>query len=218
MRLMKTKTIGIVGGAGPMASALLYTSIIEVCQKNYNASDYSDFPEIILVSHPFLREKIKEELALCFAKLKLTKADLFSIASVSFHGFLPENLPGGFVNLITESLKEAAHLHLSKAVILASQKTIDLKLFEHPNLTCFYPSPENQNIINQLIWEVAEGKVNENQSHALRNIIGHMHRHSSVEGIILACTELPLIHRKRRLFDELPVIDTIEVLAKSLEG
>ena len=99
------KTIGIIGGAGPMASAFLYTSILEICQKQYSANDYNEFPEIVLVSYPFTRgneEKIREEISLCLSKLKTAGASLFCIASNSFHGFLPELPKAGFVNLVTE--------------------------------------------------------------------------------------------------------------------
>src|SRR3990167_9648620 len=106
-----SRTIGIVGGAGPVASAFLYTSILEICQKQYNANDYNEFPEIILVSYPFTRGdegKIRKEISLCLSKLKSAGASLFCIASNSFHGFLPALPKAGFVNLVTESLKEAA--------------------------------------------------------------------------------------------------------------
>ena len=64
-----SKTIGIVGGAGPIASSFLYSTILEICQKQYKANDYSDFPEIILVSYPFIRgdqEKTREQIALAY--------------------------------------------------------------------------------------------------------------------------------------------------------
>ncbi|HEY5234655.1 MAG TPA: hypothetical protein VIJ14_00635, partial [Rhabdochlamydiaceae bacterium] len=71
-----------------MASAFLYNTIIEICQKEYGANDYNGFPEIILESYPFTRgdtEKIRHDISLCFTKLKNAGADLFSIASNSFH-------------------------------------------------------------------------------------------------------------------------------------
>ena len=105
-----SKTIGIVGGAGPIASSFLYSTILEICQKQYKANDYSDFPEIILVSYPFIRgdqEKTREQIALCLSKLKNAGASLTCIASHSFHAFLPEMAKEGFVNLVNEGLKEA---------------------------------------------------------------------------------------------------------------
>lgn len=199
-----------------MASAFLYNTIIEICQKEYGANDYNEFPEIILESYPFTRgntEKIKHDISLCFTKLKSAGAELFSIASNSFHGYLPDVSSITFVNLVLESLQEASQLGISKALILAAQPTIDLKLYEQTNLKCIYPKDQNQ--IQKIIREVAGGEVSQQQAEQLAEII-RSHR-SQIDGVIIACTELPLIHRQFPLVQaSLPVIDTVEVLAKRL--
>lgn len=209
-----SRAIGIVGGAGPVASALLYNTIIEICQKEYGANDYNEFPEIILESYPFTRgdrEKIRHDISLCFKKLKSAGAELFSIASNSFHGFLPDVSSFAFVNLVQEGLQEASRLGISKALILAAQPTIDLKLYEQTGLQCIYP--EDQNQIQKIIREVAGGEVSQQQAEKLAEII----RGLEIDGVIIACTELPLIHRKFPLSKHgLPVIDTVDVLAKRL--
>lgn len=204
-----------------MASAFLYNTIIEVCQKQYGSNDYNEFPEIILESYPFTRgdhEKIRQDISLCFAKLKSAGAELFSIASNSFHGFLPDTSLMAFVNLVLEVLEEASRFNISKALILAAQTTIDLQLYEQLGLQCVYPSPEDQKQIQKMIQEIAGGTVTENQSAKLREIIKFIRDKSQVDGVIIACTELPLIHRKFPLseLDELTIIDTVEVLAKRL--
>jgi aspartate/glutamate racemase len=93
----------------PYGSAFLYNTIIEVCQKQYGSTDYNEFPEIVLESYPFTRgdrEKIRQDISLCFAKLKSAGAELFCIASNSFHGFLPDISLIAFVNLILEVLEK----------------------------------------------------------------------------------------------------------------
>lgn len=212
------RAIGIVGGAGPMASAFLYTTIIELCQKIYGANDYNEFPEIILESYPFVRgdrKKIQEDISLCFSKLKNAGAALFSLASNSFHGYLPDVTTLAFVNLIIESLKEASHCNISKALILAARPTIELKLYEQTGLQCVYPREEDQKRIEKMIREVAGGIVTNDQATKLDGIIKYFQRQSLVDGVIIACTELPLIHRKFPLVG-ISIIDSVEVLAKRL--
>jgi aspartate/glutamate racemase len=46
-------TIGIIGGAGPMASCLLNQYIVENLQKDYGFVNDQDFPTIINYSYPF---------------------------------------------------------------------------------------------------------------------------------------------------------------------
>ena len=214
-----SKVIGIVGGAGPMASACLYSTIIELCQKQYDSHDYNEFPEIILESYPFVRgdgKKIQEDILLCFEKLKSAGAELFCIASNSFHAYLPDVSSLTFVNLVSESLQEATTI--SKALVLGSQVTIDLKLYEQSDLLCCYPPEKEQKLIQKIIREVAGGVIERKQSSALREIIQRLQGQLLFDGVIIACTELPLIHRKFSLSDkeELLIIDTVEVLAKRL--
>jgi aspartate racemase len=213
------KTIGIVGGAGPMASALLYTSILEICQTQYGAHDYNEFPEIILVSYPFTRgheSKIREDISLCLSKLTNAGASLFCIACNSFHGFLPQLPKAGFVNLVTTGLQEAARQRITKALVLAAPLTIQLKLYETSHIQCIYPSPEEQQFVNQLIREIAGGKAREDQVEELRKRIAQIQARHPFDGVILACTELPLLHKKSAFSDTLPVINTIETLAREL--
>lgn len=214
------KSIGIVGGAGPMASAFLYASILRICQQKYNANDYAEFPEILLVSYPFTRgdkEKIRTEIAKCFSKLKKAGASLFSVASHSFHGFLPTTPKRGFINLVTESLKEAKRLKISKALVLASETTIRLHLYEQPGIDCVYPPDADQIRVNQLIRQVAGGKVNDAQSKELKRMISYLQKTLCFDGVLIACTELPLIHAKFPIvLKALPIIDTIQVLANVL--
>jgi aspartate racemase len=215
------KPIGIVGGAGPMASAFLYNTLIDVCQKEYDSNDYNEFPEIILESYPFIRgdrEKIQQDISLCIKKLKSAGAELFCVASNSFHGFLPDVSWINFVHLISEGLKEASRCNVSNALILAAETTINLKLYEQSRLHCIYPSQEDQKQIQKIIREVAGGMLKENQSAKLKEIINFNRDQSQVDGVIIACTELPLIHRKFPLLElnGLPIIDTVEVLARKL--
>lgn len=199
-----------------MASAFLYNTIIELCQKQYGANDYDEFPEIIIESYPFTRddsEKIRHDIALCFTKLKSAGAELFSIASNSFHGFLPDVSSIEFVNLVLESLKEASRLNVSKALILAAKSTIDMKLYEQTGLQCVYPEEEDQKHIQRMIREVAGGDVTKDQAAKLGEIIK---KHAQINGVIIACTELPLINRKFPLSIGLPMIDSVEILAKRL--
>ncbi len=212
-----SKSIGIIGGAGPMASAFLYTSILHVCGQKYNANDYADFPEILLVSYPFTRgneKKIRTEITECLAKLKKIGASLFCVASHSFHSFLPSTLPTGFVSLVSETLREAKRLKISTALVLASETTIRSSLYEQPGIICVYPPASDQLLVNQLIREVAGGEVNKTQSKKLISMISRLRKTLSFDGVLIACTELPLIHAQFPIaLHALPMVDAIQILS-----
>ena len=210
--------IGIIGGAGPQASAFLYSSILEVCQKDYGSNDFNAFPEILIVSYPFTRgnpERITTEIALCLQKLESAGAHFYAMACNTFHAFLPDVSKYRFVHLIQEALQEAARLKLSKSLILAAPKTVELKLYEESLMLCVYPSPEDQLLVNGIIREVASGEIGERQSRALSEIISRTRKNHPIDGVVLGCTELPLVHAKRPVCD-LPIVDSVKVLAKRL--
>lgn len=201
-----------------MASSFLYTTILEVCQKEYHSNDYNEFPQIVLLSYPFTRnkEKIPKEISLCLSTLKKAKADLICIASNSFHAFLPKLPKRDFVHLVNEGLKEAISQNITTALILASPLTIDSKLYETSSIDCIYPSSKNQKIINQIIREIAGGKIENSQVQKLKKIISETHAKDPFNGIIIACTELPLLHKMIPFSKTIPVINTVEILAKQL--
>jgi aspartate racemase len=50
---MKPKSIGIIGGAGPLAGAFLLERVLSISNKTYGCYRDSDFPKIFLISFPF---------------------------------------------------------------------------------------------------------------------------------------------------------------------
>ncbi|MFZ4099914.1 MAG: aspartate/glutamate racemase family protein [Chlamydiia bacterium] len=210
------KTIGIVGGAGPMASAYLYQTILRVCQKEYDSNDYNEFPQIVLISYPFARgnpDKIQSDLADCVKKLQQAQAGVVGLACNSFHGHLPDLSGVEFVHLIHESINQALSSGIRKALILSAPKTIDMGLYEGRGVECIYPSESDQAKVTGIIREIANGRVCQEQADILKQVILNS---GFTEGVILACTELPLVHLAYPLSDGRPVIDTVEVLARSL--
>ncbi len=211
-----SKTIGIIGGAGPMASSCLYRKILDICQREYGSNDYNEFPQIILISYPFIRgnpEKIQEDLALCLAKLKDAGAFVVCVASHSFHGYLPDIAGVTFVHIVNESVSEAAATNISRALVLSAQTTRDLKLYEQKGLLCVYPNKAEQKEVSRIIREVAGGVVSAGQADSLNKMII---RAGPVDGVVLACTELPVVHEAFPLSEDLPIIDATEVLARRL--
>lgn len=203
-----------------MASAFLYSSILRTCQEVYHANDYNEFPEIILISHPFTRgnkEAIQEEMANCFSRLTNAGASLICIASHSFHGLLPDGpLPHGFVNLVDEGLAEASRLGLRKVLILAAPLTISMKLYEQSRLKCVYPGKEDQQVVNEIIREIAGGRIESDQSNRLCNVIANTAKTNPIDGVIIASTELPLALAKTPIAQNFPIIDTMQTLSQRL--
>ncbi|MBS0625665.1 MAG: aspartate/glutamate racemase family protein [Verrucomicrobia bacterium] len=210
------KTIGIIGGAGPIASAYLYSALLKICQSDYGAADFHQYPHIVLVSYPFVRgqiEKITSDLSSCFNTLKSAGASVIGLACNTFHGLLPPFSGAEFVHLIESSLNKAKSLSLSKPLILATQKTVEFKLYEQEGLDSLYPTPDEQGQVNAIIREVMRGHLSQGQTQTLQKIIS---QHPEADGVLLACTELPPIHQAFPLDLPIPIVDTVDVLAREL--
>ena len=81
------KTIGIIGGMGPEATALFYKKIIRIFQNYYSAKYDSDYPKIIIYNVPIpdvvenctQEEIIKSMLISASKKLESIGADYIVI-------------------------------------------------------------------------------------------------------------------------------------------
>ena len=97
------KKIGVIGGAGPYASSLLYQRFITAC---YDAGDA--VPEMVLLNFPFTRvllleeytgrhTLLVEELQECFDRLDQQGVDVAVIACNTLHLFLSDVNTRGIV-------------------------------------------------------------------------------------------------------------------------
>ena len=87
---MKPKSIGIIGGAGPLAGAFLLDRVLSISSKKYGCYKDADFPEIFLISFPFSEmlspnlniAQLRKELRQCINQLRQNGAAVLSIAWV----------------------------------------------------------------------------------------------------------------------------------------
>ena len=128
--MKKNTKIGLVGGAGPMAGALLFSKIIQNYQSKKNAWQDEDFPEIILLSYPFSQmlsgaesagnaSRLQTELRICLAQLRDWGCDRIVIACNTLHAFAPSD---GFINMPAAIMNEADRrsLHPSAGAVHAN--------------------------------------------------------------------------------------------------
>lgn len=93
---MRPKTIGIVGGAGPLAGAYLLERILLLSNRNYGCYRDADFPKVFLLSFPFSEMlgpnveigQVQKELKEALETLRKNGADILAIACNTLHAFL----------------------------------------------------------------------------------------------------------------------------------
>jgi len=222
MQKVSKKTIGIIGGAGPMAGILLAQKVMAICQQRYGCKQDSDFPKLTLVSYPFSemlvplptperREAITHELTEAISSLK--EADYLAIACNTLHSFLPKKTPKGFPKLIN-MLEETRRVLLKQkmALILCTSTSRQAKLH---NLPCKSQYPEAQHTLDQVIDDILRIGPSPTQREALENLIKD--EADECDAVVLGCTELSLLQEYHPVsFPGIDLIDPMETVADKL--
>lgn len=203
--------VGLIGGAGPMAGALLFEKIITVCQK-YGCKIDSEFPYCILLSYPFSpiltnawdRDILKKELENCFRSLEMNQVSIVAISCNTLHSFLPD-IPKNIVlvHMIEETQAYVNAKNWKDPLILCSSTSRSNKLHAQ-YFSCRYPNPHLQSTVDMLIDKITEGCCFKEASKLLSLMCKD-------EGpVVLGCTELTLLHERVPLeLDEICSPDTI---------
>lgn len=203
----KFKTIGILGGIGPSASASMYMRIIEYMQKNYGAWDDADFPKVMVYSTSLSgfneygiadKELVAADLVQAVKKLEDMGSELIIVACNTVHYFdkqMEAAVTVPLVHMISEACSEVKKAGYTKVGIACSQSTKDLGLYRD-GLTAIGVEPlvttdEEQRIINGAIKDVMSGQQDSHTKSELNKVFKRF-KASGAEAILLGCTELPL--------------------------
>lgn len=220
------KTIGIMGGMGPLAAAKLFERIVILtkadCDNEHipiiidNNTNTPDRTQAILNNgdNPIF------ELVRSALRLELMGADAIVIACNTAHYFYEEivkfvKVP--VINMVEETAKYIIKNNpaLKCAGLLATEGTcksgVYKSIFEKHGLELVVPEFEEQKHITELIYGIKSGREDINPEDT-RKVVSAL-RKKGAEVIILGCTELPIAFHMFDISDS--YVDSLEVLAIS---
>lgn len=218
------RRIGIVGGLGPEATVDYYREIIDSHRKQSSGNA----PEIIIYSmnlqaFPAIeeREKVIEWLAGALESLHQAGAD-FAVLSANTPHIVFDELkavsPIPLLSIVDETCRVVKDMRLRKVALMGTKVTMGAdfyqRIFSRDNIDVVVPTPEEQDYINQKLFsEILYKKIVEETRQGLLRIVKRMIDDDGIEGLILGCTELPLILTK----DEygIPFLNTTKIHAES---
>lgn len=225
---MKNKgAICILGGMGPEASARMLEVMVNMAARDFGAKNGDDFPEIILFSVPvpdFISDKRKLAQALLMLKQRVSFMNSMDISSAAIacntaHILLADlqkfsKVP--FISMIEAVGNTVEAQGIDKVGILASPLTIGFGLFqrtmEKRKIDVIIPNKRQLVVLERIIRSVIAGRVAKGDIQELVSIAGDLKRRGA-KGIVLGCTELPLIFPQNF---SLPVFDSIKIVARAL--
>jgi len=220
------KAIVILGGMEPQASAHLVQILIDKSIKDFNAKNGDEFPEIILDSIPipdFISDpasipqalKLLKERVKILSKLKISSFALAcNTAHVLFNKLqLTTEVP--FISMIDETVDQVDAKGMVRVGLLASPSSIKFGIFQkalgNRNIEVIIPTEKEQFIVETIIRKVIRGKISELDQLKLISIADSLKKRGA-QGIILGCTELPLVFPKRFT---IPIFNSLEILANA---
>lgn len=214
------KKIGIIGGLGPESTLIYYRGIINAFHPIYSETGY---PEIILESVN-LRDamtwaannewdKLVDLLGACFHNMEQAGADFGAIASNTPHIVFAETqsktkLP--LLSIVAVTRAYAQKHGLKKLLLLGTGFTMGSDFYQRDfdpyGIEIIVPHEEDRKFIHNIIFSELElGIVKESTKAQILSIINSSIS-AGIDGVILACTELPLIIKQSDL--DLACLDT----------
>lgn len=221
------KKIGIVGGLSPESTVSYYLSITRKYVERYGNCDY---PEIIIYSvslenyHRWRRagrwDLITNDLVFCLQQLAIAGADLGLIATNTMHKVY-EQVAGSIdlplINIIDETAHKARELGLTTLGLLGTRYTMSDGFYQERLLSfgieTLVPEPEQQELVHAVIVEeLVRGQLLAESKGKYIEII-HSLIDRGAKGIILGCTEIPLLVKQGDV--QTILLDTAEIHAEA---
>lgn len=214
-----SRRIGILGGISYESTKTYY----ELLHRKYYAlrKNY-DYPEVLVYSLNFRkftdyengdREKYIAYILEGIRGLERAGAELIVMAANSPHSVYAEIAPRTKTPMISiweATAERAKALNMKTLLLLGIKHTMDADFYPRAgaarDIDISVPGQEEKRIIDEIIFsELCVGTVTAASREKLIKIIGRY----AVDGVILGCTELPLILGEANL--PVAVLDTVEI-------
>lgn len=223
------KTIGILGGLGPQATMDFEVRLHAVAQRLIPAHGNSSYPPLVVYYHrrpPFVMQDERTPVfplqpdpdLLKAAQWLGTRADFLVITANGPHIIQPqiEEASGHKVlSMIEVTLAEVKRRGWHKIGVLGfgpPDVPVYTQSLSQSNLASEIITPELQGSLNVAVMRMQEGHANVEDTQAVRAAVAYL-RLKEIDGIILGCTELPLL--LPAYVDESDLINPAEFLAEA---
>ena len=202
------KTIGVIGGMSWESSKFYYEYINRIVANELGGSHSAqilmssvDFAEIETLSFEDNWEKIGALMAAEAKRLESAGADIVILATNTIHlvaDYIEKAISIPFLHIAQATGEAIKEKGLSKIGLLGTQFTMErdfyTKILENDfSLEVLIPSEEERNYLQNLIYgELVKGQFTSEAKEKCIEIIKGL-QSKGAEGVILGCTELPIL-------------------------
>jgi len=222
------KTIGMIGGVSWESTAEYYRLINQMVNERLGGVHSAkllvhsvDFGEIEALQRAGDWDRIVAILAEAAQGLERSGADFLVVSSNTLHKRVDEvqaatSLPlVHIVDAVSEAMGAAG---VKKVGLLATAYTMEQDFYigrmEQHGFEVLVPDEQGRKIVHDVIFqELVRGKILDKSREAYKRVIADLVAHGA-EGIILGCTEIPLLIKAEDV--DVPVFDTTYIHAKKI--
>lgn len=226
------KTIGIIGGVSWVSSLEYYRLMNEMVQKKLGglhsakilmySVEFGDFSKEERLAEKGDWDPLRKTMLDAARRLKAGGADFIVIASNTMNSTadIIEKEVGIHVLRIADAAAAKIKEHrLKKIALLGTKYTMEQafyrgRLEEKYGITVVTPNESEREYINTVIFdELCSGKFAEPSKKEFVEIIERLVKEEGVEGVVLGCTEIPLLVKQADV--SVPVFDTTAIHAEA---
>lgn len=220
------KKIGLIGGMGPESTVEYYEGIIDAFKQSNSGK--LDYPDIIIYSINLskvlgMMQNSDNQGAIDYLAGKLNKlegagADFIALTANTPHLFF-EELAGRvgvpMLSIVEATAREARRRGLKRPGLLGTGFTMNHNFFHDGfsklEMDIEVPAKKAREFVHEKLFsEIELGVFKDTTRNELEKIILEMKQTSGIDGIIMGCTELPLILPEDNYYG-LPVLNTTQI-------
>lgn len=219
------KTVGVIGGLGPMATVYFYEMVVRMTDANSdqehidmiiaNRATTPDRTDYIVGKSP---ENPANTIIRDAKKLEQYGVDFLVITCNTAHYFYDEiqasvNIP--VLNIIEETIKAAKSKGHKRLGILATTGNIQTNIYQNMckihGIEYLVLDEEKQQDVMDIIYKDIKSGKNADMN-KFNNVVKHL-KDNGCDGAILGCTELSVLRVDNNLYEEF-YTDSLEVLVR----
>jgi len=221
------KTIGMIGGTGWVSTAQYYRLLNEETNKHLGglnsakivlySFNYAEIGKLNLADDNAGVYKLVLDVA---KKLKTAPVDCLMLCANTLHQYvddLQEAIGLPIVHIADAAATEISKHRLNKIGLLGTRATMEMDFYKkklsNAGIESLVPGKSEREFIhNAIMNELLKENFRKETKEKNLNIINEL-EHRGAQGIVLGCTEIPLLIKQEDT--NLPVFNTLELHAKA---
>lgn len=221
------KTIGLIGGITPQSTVLYYQILNDLANAKFGGNHSCktiihslDFGEISKLQSEDDWETLDTIMENAATSLERAGADLIIICANTMHlsiDAVRNSVSIPVIHIAEATAEKIKALQITKVALLGTRYTMEKEFFKNilisNGIEVVVPSFDDRQKIHDIIYtELAKGIINDASKQIYLQIIEKLMT-NGIKGVILGCTEIPLLIQQKDV--SVPVFDTTFIHANA---